>query len=321
MPALDVHTIGAGGGSIAAIDAGGALVVGPQSAGADPGPGLLRAGRRPARRSPTPTWWPAASRSDGLPGWAGSTSAAARRPSSRAGRHRRGRHRGGGSRHGAGRPGGVGAAGRRPGRAGPGGVRRRRPAARLRPGRSARDAGGGRAAPGRGALGRRAAGRAPPGRPGPLLAAIRPTTTGAEAAAAALGRARPPAAGRPAAAGVEVGARLPLRRPEPRAHRAERSAASRPSTPGATASPWRTSPSRWWPSGPRPAGRRPSTWPAWPPTGPAGPGRGPGGASPSRTAPSGWRAGWRARRREPSGPGCSTDEPRLQRWIRPPCRC
>jgi N-methylhydantoinase A/oxoprolinase/acetone carboxylase beta subunit len=38
MPALDVHTIGAGGGSIARVDPGGALVVGPQSAGADPGP-------------------------------------------------------------------------------------------------------------------------------------------------------------------------------------------------------------------------------------------------------------------------------------------
>jgi N-methylhydantoinase A/oxoprolinase/acetone carboxylase beta subunit len=38
LPSLDVHTIGAGGGSIARIDAGGALVVGPQSAGADPGP-------------------------------------------------------------------------------------------------------------------------------------------------------------------------------------------------------------------------------------------------------------------------------------------
>ncbi len=38
FPALDVHTIGAGGGSIARIDAGGALVVGPHSAGADPGP-------------------------------------------------------------------------------------------------------------------------------------------------------------------------------------------------------------------------------------------------------------------------------------------
>jgi N-methylhydantoinase A/oxoprolinase/acetone carboxylase beta subunit len=38
MPALDVHTIGAGGGSIARVDAGGALVVGPESAGAQPGP-------------------------------------------------------------------------------------------------------------------------------------------------------------------------------------------------------------------------------------------------------------------------------------------
>lgn len=37
-PSLDVHTIGAGGGSIARVDAGGALAVGPQSAGADPGP-------------------------------------------------------------------------------------------------------------------------------------------------------------------------------------------------------------------------------------------------------------------------------------------
>jgi N-methylhydantoinase A/oxoprolinase/acetone carboxylase beta subunit len=38
MPSLDVHTIGAGGGSIARIDPGGALVVGPESAGAVPGP-------------------------------------------------------------------------------------------------------------------------------------------------------------------------------------------------------------------------------------------------------------------------------------------
>ena len=38
LPALDVHTIGAGGGSIAVIDVGGALTVGPRSAGAVPGP-------------------------------------------------------------------------------------------------------------------------------------------------------------------------------------------------------------------------------------------------------------------------------------------
>ena len=38
VPMIEIHTVGAGGGSIARIDAGGALVVGPQSAGADPGP-------------------------------------------------------------------------------------------------------------------------------------------------------------------------------------------------------------------------------------------------------------------------------------------
>jgi N-methylhydantoinase A len=37
-PAVGIHTVGAGGGSIAWIDAGGALRVGPRSAGADPGP-------------------------------------------------------------------------------------------------------------------------------------------------------------------------------------------------------------------------------------------------------------------------------------------
>ena len=35
---LDIDTIGAGGGSIARVDAGGGLRVGPESAGADPGP-------------------------------------------------------------------------------------------------------------------------------------------------------------------------------------------------------------------------------------------------------------------------------------------
>ena len=38
LPSLDIHTIGAGGGSIARLDPGGALRVGPQSAGAVPGP-------------------------------------------------------------------------------------------------------------------------------------------------------------------------------------------------------------------------------------------------------------------------------------------
>ncbi len=38
LPALDIHTVGAGGGSIAWRDGGGALRVGPRSAGAEPGP-------------------------------------------------------------------------------------------------------------------------------------------------------------------------------------------------------------------------------------------------------------------------------------------
>jgi N-methylhydantoinase A len=38
LPTLDVHTVGAGGGSIARVDRGGILRVGPESAGADPGP-------------------------------------------------------------------------------------------------------------------------------------------------------------------------------------------------------------------------------------------------------------------------------------------
>jgi len=38
LPSLDIHTLGAGGGSIARVDAGGVLHVGPESAGADPGP-------------------------------------------------------------------------------------------------------------------------------------------------------------------------------------------------------------------------------------------------------------------------------------------
>ena len=38
LPMVDVHTVGAGGGSIGWVDHGGALRVGPKSAGADPGP-------------------------------------------------------------------------------------------------------------------------------------------------------------------------------------------------------------------------------------------------------------------------------------------
>ncbi len=38
LPAIEIHTVGAGGGSMARVDAGGVLRVGPESAGADPGP-------------------------------------------------------------------------------------------------------------------------------------------------------------------------------------------------------------------------------------------------------------------------------------------
>ncbi len=47
LPVVDIHTVGAGGGSIARIDEGGALRVGPQSAGADPGPACYGRGRQP----------------------------------------------------------------------------------------------------------------------------------------------------------------------------------------------------------------------------------------------------------------------------------
>jgi N-methylhydantoinase A/oxoprolinase/acetone carboxylase beta subunit len=48
LPSLDIHTIGAGGGSIARLDPGGALVVGPRSAGAAPGPACYgRGGTEP----------------------------------------------------------------------------------------------------------------------------------------------------------------------------------------------------------------------------------------------------------------------------------
>ena len=47
VPIVDIHTVGAGGGSLAAVDAGGALAVGPQSAGADPGPAAYGRGGGP----------------------------------------------------------------------------------------------------------------------------------------------------------------------------------------------------------------------------------------------------------------------------------
>ncbi len=46
-PVIDIHTVGAGGGSITRVDAGGALRVGPESAGANPGPACYGRGDLP----------------------------------------------------------------------------------------------------------------------------------------------------------------------------------------------------------------------------------------------------------------------------------
>jgi N-methylhydantoinase A len=47
LPSVDVHTVGAGGGSLVRRDAGGALRIGPESAGADPGPACYGRGGGP----------------------------------------------------------------------------------------------------------------------------------------------------------------------------------------------------------------------------------------------------------------------------------
>jgi N-methylhydantoinase A len=47
VPMMYIHTIGSGGGSIAKVDSGGALLVGPESAGADPGPACYGSGNLP----------------------------------------------------------------------------------------------------------------------------------------------------------------------------------------------------------------------------------------------------------------------------------
>ncbi|MBN1940507.1 MAG: hydantoinase/oxoprolinase family protein [Candidatus Aminicenantes bacterium] len=47
LPVIDIHSVGAGGGSIAHLDAGGSLRVGPESAGAEPGPACYGRGELP----------------------------------------------------------------------------------------------------------------------------------------------------------------------------------------------------------------------------------------------------------------------------------
>ena len=68
VPTLEVHAIGSGGGAIAWIDAGGNLRVGPHSAQAVPGPGVLRHRAAPSRPTPTRTWCSASCPRRGLLG-------------------------------------------------------------------------------------------------------------------------------------------------------------------------------------------------------------------------------------------------------------
>jgi N-methylhydantoinase A/oxoprolinase/acetone carboxylase beta subunit len=60
LPVIDIHTVGAGGGSIAFVDSGGALRVGPQVSRSVPGPVCYGVGTN--SRSPTPIFcWPSRS--------------------------------------------------------------------------------------------------------------------------------------------------------------------------------------------------------------------------------------------------------------------
>ena len=152
VPMVDVHTVGAGGGSVAWRDRGGALLVGPRSAGAAPGPACygrggaeatvtdanLLLGRLPARAP-------------------GRARARPRRGRARAGGARPGRHRRRGQRGDAASVAGrLGRAGPRPAGLRARRLRRRRPVARVRARRRARLRESARARRGGRALGARA---------------------------------------------------------------------------------------------------------------------------------------------------------------------
>ena len=308
MPALDVHTIGAGGGSLAAIDAGGALVVGPAERRGRPGPGLLRAGRAAAHGDRRRPGGRAASRRRGWPAWAGWTPAAARRALDAGGVTAAGviavvdhamvqavrvvsvqrgvdpaglalvAFGGAGPLHACALADALGM-----------------PAVVVPPRAGVLSAVGMLAAPRQVDLVRS---WPDPGRPRRRRSGCRSRS---ERAAAA--RRRRPGRGRP---------RLPLRRPEPRAHGGPRRRLRGRARPAQRVPAWRTPRSRWWPSGPRPAGRRPSTWPPSParPRRAGSPVR---PSSPSRTAPSGWRrAGGRTPIRRARG---SSPEPLTNREL------
>ena len=285
---VDVRTVGAGGGSIAHVpELTKALRVGPQSAGADPGPAAYGKGGT----EPTVTdanvvlgYLPTSLAGGEITLDVEAARAAVGKiadahgagvPGGRRGRDRRHRQREHARRAAA----GLGAAGLRPARLRAGRVRRRRPAARQRARRADRRMAGDRAAvPGR-ALRPRRRHHQPPRRVGPHRAApVRPARgrrAGPDAARARRrGRA---AAGRAGPAARPADGRLPGRRPLPRPglrdpgrrrrprHRPGRpsASASTPSTTGCSPS-CSTSTTRWSTPAPRSPGRsrtsRRCTW-------------------------------------------------------------
>ena len=151
LPMVDLQTVGAGGGSIVWRDAGGALRVGPESAGADPGPACYgRGGTRPTVTDAN-LLLGQASRSPGRRARARPRCGRARLRRDRPGRGDRGRQRRDAARAaarlGRARSRSAGARARR--------LRRRGAAPRLRAGRGARDRDRGRAGGGRRPLGAR----------------------------------------------------------------------------------------------------------------------------------------------------------------------
>ena len=100
LPIVDIHTIGAGGGSIAAVTGAGRLSVGPRSAGAEPGPVCYGRGGERAHRHRRAPGARAASRRRCWAARSRSTCAAARAAiAARIGRPLRLGRRGGGRRH------------------------------------------------------------------------------------------------------------------------------------------------------------------------------------------------------------------------------
>ncbi len=147
VPAIDIAEVGAGGGSIAAVDPGGLLRVGPVSAGAEPGPACYgQGGERPTVTDANVVLGylnPEALAGGALAARPGAGRAGDRARSGAPARPVRARggvrRAGGGQRqHGARDPRGHGRARPRPARLHAGRLRRRRPGARRRSGRHAR---------------------------------------------------------------------------------------------------------------------------------------------------------------------------------------